>query len=97
MSQRSTLFLMANLGSALMRTFSWLQSEEKDLSEVGRKECLKIIDQILTNNDSAGAVAEAGILRNLLISKGDIQLTSNVKRNELEVFFLPFSARLMPK
>jgi uncharacterized alpha/beta hydrolase family protein len=97
MSQRSTLFLMANLGSAISRALSFLENDEKELFEKAKEECLKIIGEILENNDSKGAVAEASILKDLLLQKEGKKLGNSVKRSELNAYFSPFSLRLLQK
>ena len=81
---------MANLGSAMNRALSLLDAGEKDLFEKAKEECSKIIEEIIANNDSTGAVLEASILRDLLRNQG-------IKRSELNAYFSSFSLRLMQK
>ena len=93
MTKRATTFLMANLGSAVLRAYSSWERGDYESSRLYSGECSKIIDQIVENKDSIGGMKEAKIIKSIVseLEKSDSNL--NIKRGEIEAYFMPFSLR----
>ena len=92
MIKRTTTFLMANLGSAVMRVYSSHEKKDKESSKLYSQECFKIINQIISNKDSVGGMKEALIIKSIISNLENYSSKNlNINKKEIESYFLPFS------
>lgn len=93
--RRTPLFLMANLGTEIVRIFSFQEKGDRELANRSAERALKIIAELTTQKESEGAAREAEILKMVVedsISK-ETELHNN--KREWESFFLPFAIKAM--
>ena len=93
---RTKVFYIANLGSEMLRAFSYLEKGDKAMSEASILRCLKIIDTLLANEKNSSGTKEILILKDVLesILHGNPQKYF-ITRKDLEIYFNPFALRAM--
>ena len=94
-NRRTTLFLMANLGSEMSQIFSFAERGRLDLALGPAERARKIIEEIKSHKDIKGREQEveilAKIIENILENKKDY----NLNQGDMDEYFTPYALRLM--
>lgn len=95
---RTTNFLMANLGSELIRFFA-LRSRGGSENEASdsAKRALVIIGKIMARPDAGGGRDEARILKNVIEDALSNHPQLSVGGEELNAYFAPLAQRLLSR
>lgn len=94
-NNRTTLFLMANLGSEVSQIFSHVDKRKLDLASGPVERARKIIEEIKSREDVKGREAEVRILEEIVDDALDGTSKYAVKQSDVDEYFLPFAMRLM--
>lgn len=93
MTARTSLFLMANLGSEVEGLFSAAQEKkEKQLEEI-RERAGKILAELLSLPDMQARRGEIELLREAIFDIASPRPLYEVDRKSFESYFLPFALR----
>ncbi|MDO8492384.1 MAG: hypothetical protein Q7S34_01970 [bacterium] len=94
-TKRTTLFLMANLGSEMARLFALQKGGEIDLARKSADRAIIIINKLLARPEIGAGKKEIEILKTLT---EDMLLPSPyymVNEEEISSYFMPFAVRLL--
>jgi len=94
MIERTALFLMANLGSELVRFFSFRGEHKNDLAQESADRAFKIIAQI-AEKDSAGARGEALIFKAVIEDALSAAPCYKIYEEEINSYFAPLAERVL--
>ncbi|OGZ04176.1 MAG: hypothetical protein A2648_01155 [Candidatus Lloydbacteria bacterium RIFCSPHIGHO2_01_FULL_41_20] len=94
-TERTTLFLMANLGSEMSRLFSFKERGENELAKSSAERAIKIIDSIVAKPNIGGGKSEAEILRSIVSDMISALPNYSIGEKELNSYFMPFAIRAM--
>ena len=92
---RTTLFLMANLGSEVSQIFSYAEKGELKLAESARLRADRIIKELLAHPEMKGRTGEIEILKSVIEDLFARERQFAVNKTEIEEYFMPFALRLM--
>ena len=96
-TERTTNFLMANLGSEMMRFFGLIKQDNIPFAQKSAERVLKIIDSIKNRSDIKGGKEEVEILKSITLDALNDNHGFNVSEKELNSYFLPFASRAILK
>lgn len=94
-TKRTSLFLMANLGSEVSQIFSYVNKGQPELAKSPAMRAQKIIDEMLTLTDVKGREGELEIIKEIMEDVLKRTGKYNLKQSDLDEYFLPFAVRLM--
>lgn len=86
---------MANLGSEMLRAFSFNEKGDKAMTEASIARCLKIIDILTADSADSPGKREALILKDILESILQNKKKYSISKKDLEIYFNPFALRFM--
>lgn len=92
--ERSTLFLMANLGSEIVRCMHFREQKDDERARASAERAFAIIDSILIR-DNAGAKQEAVILKSVVEDCMRAEPRLAVTVEEMNAYFVPLGARVL--
>ena len=93
--QRTSAFLMANLGSEVSRMISAREKGQWEFVEKSYGRALKILNHINEFSEMKPRHAEIEILAEVLKEFSDKESHPAVRRADLESYFMPFATRVM--
>jgi len=96
-TERTSLFLMANLGSEMARFFNFVGHDQKDMAPSSAQRAFHIIDQLMERNDLGGGRQEVIILRSIIQDALSAVPQYAVSEEEIDSYFLPFATRQLTK
>lgn len=94
-TNRTPLFLMANLGSEMSQIFSYMEKGELKMAQSARSRANIIITELLAHSDMKGRTGEVEILSEIIEDVFASNRRYKVKKSEIEEYFMPFALRLM--
>ncbi len=92
-AERTPYFFMANLGSELIRLFSFLKKQEHEYARESARRALLIVDQLLGRSDINNGRAEVEVLKMLVEDALSSSPRYRVQETELNSYFTPFALR----
>jgi hypothetical protein len=94
-TERTSLFLMANLGAEVSRLLS--AKEKNDTAETNESlaRALKIIEKINAMSDMQTRLGEISLLRQVIVDIVEPKPILQASRKELTSYFEPFALRLL--
>ena len=95
-SERTTLFLMANLGSELMRFFKFKEHGNIDFAEASAARALKIIEAVASRGESS-AGREALVFKEIIDDANTAAPHYHISEKELNSYFIPLASRIVSK
>ena len=90
-NERTTLFLISNLGVEMQRLFSY-SSEEKDKMTASAERAKSIIEQIVQKDDVCNGYKEMEKLSDIITDKLHLNILA-VTKHQLQAYFHPFIVR----
>ena len=93
--QRTTHFLIANLGAEMIRFFSLQKRKDTENAKLSAARALHIIDQIMQQKDIGNGKEEISMLKKII---EDSLLNShiyNISESDLNSYFMPFASRVL--
>ena len=94
-TDRMSLFLMANLGSEVSQIFSYMEKGELKMAQSARSRANVIIAELLAHPDMKDRTGEVEILSEIIEDVFASSRHFEVKKSEIEAYFMPFAMRLM--
>ena len=94
-TERTTVFLMANLGSEMTRCLDLEKRRQREEAEKSAKRAFRIMDQLEVRPDIGTGKQEAAILRNILQDALSQAPKYRVSEQELATYFLPFARKVL--
>ena len=94
-TERTSLFLMANLGAEVSRIISSKEKNEPALAEEALARANKIISQIKELPDMKTRLDEINMLSKVIENITDPKPTLSVSVKHIKSYFVPFSLRLL--
>lgn len=94
-TERTTSFLMANLGSELTRFFVLQRQGDHKNAEARANRSLDIISKIMVREDIGNGKKEIGILKDIVEDVLSGSRKYNVTGEELSSYFFPFAQRVL--
>ncbi len=92
-AKRTSMFLMANLGSEMSQFFSYAESGEWNMAQHAAERAEKIIARLLEHRDLKGRTGEVEILKEIIHDTISRERRFVVKKSEIEDYFLPLALR----
>lgn len=92
---RSSLFLMANLGSEVSRLFSAREKRDSKMIRESFERAQKILNEIIVIPDMKKREEEVNILREIINDLADENREVKTSKKDLIGYFTPFAMRLM--
>lgn len=92
---RTSLFLMANLGSEVSQIFSHAEKGDWKMAELSASRAVKIIDELLKHSEMRGRTGEIDILKEVIEDAFSQRRRFKVKKSEIDEYFMPFALRFM--
>lgn len=93
--QRTSLFLMANLGAEVSRILSLKEKHEYTLANDALNRARKIIQEIKAQSDMRSRIKELDVLSVVIENILNSESTVKVSPKNIKSYFVPFSLRLM--
>jgi len=93
--RRTATFLMANLGSDMSQLFSYIDKGELEKAKSPAERANKIIDELLDHPELNGRKMEVEILRKIIEDAFSEERIFEVKKEEIEDYFMPFALRAL--
>ena len=90
MIQRTSKFLMANLGAEVERIFRWKEKGDQQMLAAARNRAQKIIEQIMECPDMTPRAQEIKILSDLINDLADKTPRFDIFSLHLQGYFAPF-------
>lgn len=90
---RTSLFLMANLGSEMSQLFSYTESGKRDMAQYAAERAEKIITELLLHPDLRRRTGEVEMLQKIIRDTISHERHFAVKKFEIENYFLPLVLR----
>ncbi len=94
MSQRTSLFLFANLGSEISKIFSAKKTHNTSMFERAMTNAESIISELKTIPDTKDN-QEVDILKDIVQDFKEIKPKYNIPREDFEAYFYPFALKIM--
>lgn len=94
-NERTSLFLMANLGSETTRLISAREQNDYDNALASLTRAEKILDELTALPDMKNREEELQILRNSLKKLASLQTNHSITPHHLKSYFIPFAIRLI--
>lgn len=92
---RTPVFLMANLGSEISLLFSCKEKGEKEMANGAAQRAEKIMSELLHHPELNGGKREVEILQEIITDSLSPTPQLQIKRKEMENYFLPFALRVL--
>ena len=92
-TDRTALFLMANLGSEVSRLLSARERQDSSMTVASYERAEKMIEEIVSLPEMAGRTLELGLLKSVIVDFCQKQSIYKVDADELKQYFLPFVLR----
>ena len=94
-TERTSLFLMANLGSEVSQVFSFAEKNEWKFAESAVSRANMIISELLLCPDMKGRVGEIKILQDIITDVTAKKRRFAINKAEMEEYFMPFALQAM--
>lgn len=94
MNSRSTLFLIANLGSEITKIFSAKKTKNHSMLETALKNAESIISE-LKNISETRDNKEVDILGDIVQDFKEVKPKYDIPREDFEAYFYPFALKLL--
>ena len=94
-TERTSLFLMANLGAEVSRLIVACQNHDESLTQAAIKRADTIIQQIENNQDIQPRIEEIKLLSQAIHSLTDPRKGLAINPQNLKSYFTPFAIRSM--
>lgn len=94
-TKRTTTFLMANLGSEMVRLFNLKRQGRIDDAKASAARAVILIDSIVSRPDIGQGAKEAEILRGIVKDVAETSPRYSVSEKELNSYFAPFALRAL--
>jgi len=94
-TRRTTCFLMANLGSELIRFFNLRKRGDCAHAEASAARAFHIISQLLERDDIGNGKQEVMILKKIVDDSLAAPQLHTVSDSDLNSYFMPFAARTL--
>jgi hypothetical protein len=94
-TNRTSLFLMANLGAEVSRIISFKERREDALAKEALLKANNIIDKIKVMPEMKTRMQEIDALSNVIEDILKNKPTLNIATEHIKAYFVPFSLRLM--
>ena len=94
-AERTTTFLMANLGSEIVRFFGLKKNGLTGMAKASAERALKIVDSLLNRPDVGGGKEEVKILKMIIEDALSDKPVCTVTEKELNSYFNPFALRVL--
>ena len=95
MTERTSTFLMANLGSEVSRYLSYIEKKDSVQAQKCRERAEKIIAELKAQPDMSKRTAELVVLEKVLDDFSSDTRVYEVSPTTLRNYFLPFALRVM--
>ena len=92
---RSTNFLMANLGSEMLRFLNLKNANQAEAAENSAQRALDLIQKLSKQADIGNGAKEVAILKDLIQDAKTKSPQYHLSAEELNQYFAPFSARVL--
>jgi hypothetical protein len=94
--QRTTVFLMANLGIEIMRLFGYKKRGDMADARLSGERASKIIDSLESHPDINGGKREVEMIRDVMIEDALSDTPQyHITENNVNSYFMPFSMRAL--
>lgn len=94
-TKRTTYFLMANLGSELIRFFNLQKQNNDEHARASATRAFHIIDQLMKQQDIGNGKQEIAILRTLVEDALSNTKMYTVHESDLHNYFAPFASKIL--
>ena len=94
-TERSTSFLMANLGSELTRFFALQKQGDRQNAEASANRSYDIILKLSAREDIGGGKREIEILKDIIKDALSDEQKYHITEAELNTYFIPFAERVL--
>jgi hypothetical protein len=94
-TERTPAFLMANLGSEMVRLFQAKKAKQFDMAKNSAERAYKIIDSIVIHQDVGQGKKEAEILRMIIKDSLSEKPELHISEDDLNSYFTPFAKRVL--
>lgn len=94
--ERSSQFLMANLGSEVARLYASKDANNGERMAASSTRALHIVSELSAHPELQGRTGEIDILRDILTDAISTAPIYDVTRKDLEAYFMPFALRTLP-
>ncbi len=94
-TQRTSVFLMANLGAEVSRIFSAKENKDEKRAKEGLERALKILREVMTISEMKTRASEINTLTDLISDIASPNPTLQVSRKNISSYFIPFATRMM--
>lgn len=93
--ERTIFFLMANLGSDMSQLFSHIEKDETHLARLSAIRAQRIIEEIMMKRELRNGVKEIQILKNIINDALSEKPQFEIRKAEIENYFMPFALRAL--
>lgn len=94
-AKRTSVFLMANLGSEIARLFSAVKEKNESKIKTAKDRAIKILEEIERMPDMASRNSEINIIREIIMNLEKKQPNFFVDDRMLAQYFQPFALRVL--
>ncbi len=94
-TQRTTPFLIANLGSELIRFFALQKRKDIENAKLSAIRAFHIIDRIMNQKDIGNGKQEISILKRIIEDSLSNSHMYNISDSDLNSYFMPFASRVL--
>lgn len=94
-STRTSLFLMANLGSEMVRLFAAVERHDELRAAQSAARATFIINELESHEELRGRTAEVKVLAAIVEDVRSGAKKLSVSRRQIERYFLPFALKVM--
>ncbi len=92
---RTTCFLIANLGSELIRFFALQKKKDLKNAKLSADRALRIIDQIIEQESNVNGRQEISMFKKIIEDSLSNSLIYNISDRDLNSYFMPFASRVL--
>src|SRR3989344_5643984 len=94
---RTTNFLMANLGSEMVRFFNLKRSDDSEAARSSAQRALAMIETLKSHTDIGNGKQEVAILESIVKDALTDAPQYHINSEDLNTYFLPFAHRELAK
>lgn len=94
-TERTTYFLMANLGSELIRFLALQKNKNSKDARTSADRAFHIMEQLMERKDIGNGKQEVAILKKLIDDSLSSSHLYNLNENDLNSYFMPFVSRAL--
>ena len=94
-TERTTYFLMANLGSEMMRFFALQRKKNIKDAKLSADRAFRIMDQLMENKNIGNGKQEVAMLKKLTEDSLSASPLCVITDDDLNSYFMPFATRTL--